>query len=99
MTAAGTAAGDGKLSRQSLQQLVGGGRNAMHPSQEDDLAVEVVRLDVAGCAPQALPRGPAGPGFAGDHARLQEVPPTVSILLSRGGLEPGGGQNRFALGQ
>ena len=47
--------GGGKLSCKSLQQLVGWCRNAVYPAEEHDLAVEVVRLDVAGSAPQALP--------------------------------------------
>jgi hypothetical protein len=52
---AGRISGDGKLSCKSLQQLVGWCRNAVYPAEEHDLAVEVVRLDVAGSAPQALP--------------------------------------------
>jgi hypothetical protein len=52
---AGRISGDGKLSCKSLKQLVGWCRNAMDPAEEHDLAVEVVRLDVAGSAPQALP--------------------------------------------
>ena len=38
---AGRIAGDGKLSCQSLQQVVGGCRNAMYPAEEHDLAVEL----------------------------------------------------------
>ena len=37
-------------------------RHAMQPAEQDDLAVEVVGLDGAGAALQALDRGPAGAG-------------------------------------
>jgi hypothetical protein len=59
----GRISGDGKLSCKSLQQLVGRCRNAVYPAEEHNLAVEVVRLDVAGSATQTLPRGPAGSGL------------------------------------
>ena len=52
---AGRIVGDGKLTCQSLQQVVGRSRNAVYPAEQHDLAVEVVRLNVAGAAPQTLP--------------------------------------------
>jgi hypothetical protein len=52
---AGRISGDGEFSCKSLKQFVGWCRNAVYPAEEHDLAVEVVRLDVAGSATQALP--------------------------------------------
>ena len=73
------------------------GTPCRRPSR-DDLAVEVVGLDAAGAAPQALPRGAAAAFAPGDRRDPQDVAAALAVLGVADHRDAGGGQRRLALG-
>src|ERR1039458_7335902 len=82
---------------QPLHQLVGRCRNAVCPAEQHDLTVEVVRLNVAGTATQALLGGPTGSGVPGDLAKLEKVSSSSPVLFHRCRLQSSGRHHGFTL--
>src|SRR5262249_57269522 len=80
------------------QQGVEGCGDAELPAREHDLAVEVVGLDGAGAAGQALPRRATGMGAPLDRPALEAVDVVLGpVLVHRGELDAGGGETVDAL--
>ena len=66
---AGRRPGAGQLVGDRLQQRVHRRRHAVEAPEQHDLAVELVDLDAAGAASEALPRGAAAAALARDRAQ------------------------------
>ena len=79
---------------EALKRLVDRGRDAVQPAEQDDLAVQVVGLDRAGAAREALPRRAAAARPAVDGLHCSRSPRRGRSSSARREVDAGGARAR-----